>query len=78
MYRLRYQPGCWPTALHIAPPLHFLARFEFLFEEAIGVSACRVISVGPPFAAGDPPIIILTLLSLSDLPCCLTMRTPCQ
>ncbi|EFJ43191.1 hypothetical protein VOLCADRAFT_96656 [Volvox carteri f. nagariensis] len=34
---LDYQPGCWPLRWHLTPTVQFLARFEFLFEEAIGV-----------------------------------------
>ena len=36
MYRMRYRPGCWCKGL--APPISFLAKFEFLFEDAVGVS----------------------------------------
>ncbi|KAG2437626.1 hypothetical protein HYH02_011265 [Chlamydomonas schloesseri] len=36
MYRLSYRAGCWPLRLRLAPPVHFLARFEFLFEDAVG------------------------------------------
>ena len=38
MYRLGYRPGCWPLRLRLTPPVYLLARFEFLFEDAIGVS----------------------------------------
>ncbi|GLC56111.1 hypothetical protein PLESTB_001065500 [Pleodorina starrii] len=36
MYRLQYRPGCWPLRLRITPPIHFLARFEFMFHDALG------------------------------------------
>ncbi|KAG2492660.1 hypothetical protein HYH03_009075 [Edaphochlamys debaryana] len=42
MYRLRYRPGCWPLRLRVTPPIPFLARFEFLFEDAIGEGAQQV------------------------------------
>ncbi|GLC72778.1 hypothetical protein PLESTF_001292200 [Pleodorina starrii] len=36
LHRMRYRPGCWPQQLYITPSVSFLARFEFLFEDAIG------------------------------------------
>ncbi|GLC71843.1 hypothetical protein PLESTF_001173000 [Pleodorina starrii] len=36
MYRMHYLPDCWTVRLSIAPSIGFLARFEFLFEDAIG------------------------------------------
>ena len=41
LYRLHYRAGRWPLRLRITPPVHFLARFEFLFEDAVGVSKRR-------------------------------------
>lgn len=38
MHLMRYRPGCWPVRLGVTLSVHFLARFEFLFEDAIGVS----------------------------------------
>ncbi|GLI59755.1 hypothetical protein VaNZ11_001709 [Volvox africanus] len=35
MYLMRYNPDCWPLRLCIAPPIYLLARFEFMFEDAI-------------------------------------------
>ncbi|GIL53216.1 hypothetical protein Vafri_8873 [Volvox africanus] len=42
MYRLHYKPGCWLVRLGIAPPVYFLAWFEFLFEEAIGEDKMQI------------------------------------
>ncbi|GLI59757.1 hypothetical protein VaNZ11_001712 [Volvox africanus] len=42
MYRLHFKPGCWLVRLGIAPPVYFLAWFEFLFEEAIGVDKMQI------------------------------------
>ncbi|GLC59998.1 hypothetical protein PLESTB_001562200 [Pleodorina starrii] len=36
LHRMRYRPGCWPQKLYITPPVSFLARFEFFFEDAVG------------------------------------------
>ncbi|GLC48527.1 hypothetical protein PLESTB_000107700 [Pleodorina starrii] len=36
LYRLQYQPGCWMLRWRILPPIHILARFEFMFEDATG------------------------------------------
>ncbi|KXZ42478.1 SAD1 protein [Gonium pectorale] len=36
MYALKYRPGCWMERLRLLPPVHFLANFEFMFEDAIG------------------------------------------
>ncbi|EFJ43933.1 hypothetical protein VOLCADRAFT_95849 [Volvox carteri f. nagariensis] len=37
VYQLQYRRDCWPLWLHLTPPpVHLLARFEFLFEDAVG------------------------------------------
>ncbi|EFJ44012.1 hypothetical protein VOLCADRAFT_95897 [Volvox carteri f. nagariensis] len=36
MYMIYYRPCCWLCRLHVTPPVHFLARFEFLYEDGIG------------------------------------------
>ncbi|GIL53224.1 hypothetical protein Vafri_8873 [Volvox africanus] len=42
MYLLRYNPDCWPLRLCIAPPIYFLARFEFMFEDAISMGGMQL------------------------------------
>ncbi|EFJ43986.1 hypothetical protein VOLCADRAFT_95841 [Volvox carteri f. nagariensis] len=35
VYQLQYRRDCWPLRLHLTPPVHFLARFEFMLGEGI-------------------------------------------